>query len=53
MSTVRMEEGSYEMPPRHGISIASFITVKDIKRSAHYYEKVFGARVLSLGDGNC
>ena len=40
------------MPPREGISIAQFLTVADIERSARYYEKVFGARILSLGDGN-
>jgi catechol 2,3-dioxygenase-like lactoylglutathione lyase family enzyme len=40
------------MPPREGISIAHFLTVADIERSARYYEKVFGARILSLGDGN-
>ena len=38
--------------PREGISIAHFLTVADIERSARYYEKVFGARILSLGDGN-
>jgi hypothetical protein len=40
------------MPPREGISIAYFLTVADIERSARYYEKVFGARILSLGDSN-
>ena len=34
------------------MNIAHFLTVKDIERSARYYEKVFGARILSLGDGN-
>jgi hypothetical protein len=34
------------------MSIAHFLTVADIERSARYYEKVFGARILSLGDGN-
>ena len=52
MSTVQVEQRSYQMPPREGISIAYFLAVADIKRSAHYYEKVFGARILSLGDGN-
>jgi hypothetical protein len=47
--SVRVEEKSYEMPPREGISIAQFLTVADIERSARYYEKVFGARILSLG----
>jgi putative intracellular protease/amidase/catechol 2,3-dioxygenase-like lactoylglutathione lyase family enzyme len=50
--SVRVEQKSYEMPPREGISIAQFLTVADIGRSARYYEKVFGARILSLGDGN-
>jgi predicted enzyme related to lactoylglutathione lyase len=52
MSSVQIEQKSYEMPPREGISIAHFLTVADIERSARYYEKVFGARILSLGDGN-
>jgi catechol 2,3-dioxygenase-like lactoylglutathione lyase family enzyme len=52
MSGVQIEQKSYEMPPREGISIAQFLTVADIERSARYYEKVFGARILSLGDGN-
>ena len=51
MSTgsVRVEEKSYEMPPKEGLSIAHFITVTDIQRSCDYYEKVFGATVLSRG----
>ena len=52
MNAVQVEQKSYEMPPREGISIAHFLTVADVDRSAHYYEKVFGARILSMGDGN-
>jgi putative intracellular protease/amidase/catechol 2,3-dioxygenase-like lactoylglutathione lyase family enzyme len=52
MKSVQVDQKSYEMPPRDGMSIAHFLTVADIERSAHYYEKVFGARILSLGDGN-
>src|SRR5580698_9922692 len=52
MGSVQVERKSYEMPPRDGISVAHFLTVNDIERSARYYEKVFGARILSLGDGN-
>ena len=52
MGRVQIEQKSYEMPPKEGISIAHFLTVADIERSARYYEKVFGARILSLGDGN-
>ena len=52
MSSVQIGQKSFEMPPREGISIAQFLTVGDIGRSAHYYEKVFGAQILSMGDGN-
>jgi hypothetical protein len=41
MNAVQVEHKSYEMPPREGLSIAHFLTVADINRSAHYYEKVF------------
>jgi len=51
-NAIQIDQKSYEMPPREGISIAHFLTVADIKRSARFYEKVFGARILSLGDGN-
>jgi catechol 2,3-dioxygenase-like lactoylglutathione lyase family enzyme len=52
MNAVQIEQKSYEMPPLDGISIAYFLTVADVERSARYYEKVFGARILTMGDGN-
>jgi predicted enzyme related to lactoylglutathione lyase len=52
MTQMQNDEKTYYMPPRDGISIAHFLTVTDIERSARYYEKVFGAQILSLGDGN-
>src|SRR5476649_913878 len=51
MNSVQIEQKSYEMPPRDGISVAHFLTVADIDRSAQFYEKVFDGRVLSRGDG--
>jgi catechol 2,3-dioxygenase-like lactoylglutathione lyase family enzyme len=50
MNAPQIDQKSYEMPPREGISITYFLTVADIERSARYYEKVFGARILSRGD---
>ena len=50
MSEVQVEQKTYQMPPQEGISVAHFLTVTDIQRSINYYEKVFGARVLSRGD---
>jgi predicted enzyme related to lactoylglutathione lyase len=50
--SVHVGQKSFEMPPRDGMSIAHFLTVKDIDRSLDFYEKVFGAQILSRGDGN-
>jgi predicted enzyme related to lactoylglutathione lyase len=50
--SVQIEEKSYEMPPHEGFSVAHFLTVSDINRSASFYEKVFGGRVLSRGDSS-
>ncbi len=50
INSVQIEQKSYEMPPQEGISVAYFLTVSDIERSVRYYEKVFGARILSRGD---
>ena len=54
MSDVQVETDdgrqSFAMPPKEGISIAHFMVVEDIERSARFYEKVFGAKILSLGD---
>jgi putative intracellular protease/amidase/catechol 2,3-dioxygenase-like lactoylglutathione lyase family enzyme len=52
MNSAQIEQKSYEMPPHEGISIAHFLTVADIDRSARYYEKVFGGRILSRGDSS-
>jgi hypothetical protein len=50
MSSVQIEQKSYEMPPREGFTLTHFITIADINRSAGFYEKVFGGRILSRGD---
>ena len=50
MSQIQVDNKSYEMPPKEGFSIAHFLIVADIERSVQFYERVFGARVLSRGD---
>jgi catechol 2,3-dioxygenase-like lactoylglutathione lyase family enzyme len=52
MEPVQVGQNSYEMPPRVGFSVAHFLTVADIDRSARWYEKVFGGRILSTGDSS-
>jgi catechol 2,3-dioxygenase-like lactoylglutathione lyase family enzyme len=50
MNNVDVEQKTYEMPPVEGITVSHFLTVADIDRSARFYEKVFGGRILSRGD---
>jgi hypothetical protein len=45
MISVPTEQKSYEMPPRDGFTVAYFLTVADIGRSARFYETVFGGRI--------
>jgi catechol 2,3-dioxygenase-like lactoylglutathione lyase family enzyme len=52
MSQVQVEQKNYQMPPKDGISIAHFLTVADIERSARFYEKVLGGKILSRGDSS-
>lgn len=50
MDEVRAGNSSYQMPPKDGFTVAHFLTVADIGRSADFYEKVFGGEVVSRGD---
>src|ERR1700733_14880316 len=52
MSEVQVEQKNYQMPPQDGFTIAHFLTVSDIERSARFYERVFGGRILSGGDSS-
>ncbi|MGO9048801.1 MAG: VOC family protein [Xanthobacteraceae bacterium] len=49
MNQVQVEQKSYQMPPQDGFTVAYFLTVADIERSARFYETVFGGRILSRG----
>ena len=50
MSEVRVEQSTYQMPPQEGFTVANFITVADIERSAEFYATVFGGQIVSRGD---
>src|SRR3984957_17597556 len=52
MNQVEVEQKNYQMPPQDGFTIAHFLTVSDIERSARFYETVFGGRILSRGDSS-
>ena len=49
MNSVQIGQKSYEMPPRDGFTVAYFLTVADIDRSARFYETVFGGRTEQAG----
>ena len=51
-SQTQVEQKTYQMPPKDGFTIAHFLTVADIERSARFYETVFGGRILSRGDSS-
>jgi predicted enzyme related to lactoylglutathione lyase len=40
------------MPPLNGFTIAHFLTVADIERSARFYENVFAGHIVSRGDSS-
>jgi predicted enzyme related to lactoylglutathione lyase len=50
MSEVQVDQKTYHMPPKDGITVAHFLTVADVERSLRFYEKVFGGRIESGGD---
>ena len=49
-SQVRVDQETYQMPPKEGFTVAHFLTVADVERSLRFYETVFGGHVLSRGD---
>ena len=50
MNSVQVGQKNYEMPPRDGFTVALFLTVADVDRSARFYERVFDGRILRTGD---
>ena len=44
MDEVQVEQKSYQMPPNEGFTVAHFLTVADLERSAEFYKTVFGGR---------
>jgi predicted enzyme related to lactoylglutathione lyase len=52
MDEVQVDQKSYQMPPVEGFTIAYFLTVADLKRSAEFYKTVFDGEIVSMGDGN-
>jgi predicted enzyme related to lactoylglutathione lyase len=52
MTEMQGDQKTHQMPPQEGFSVAFFLTVADVERSARFYETVFGGRILSRGDSS-
>jgi predicted enzyme related to lactoylglutathione lyase len=52
MDEVQVDQDTYQMPPTEGFTVAYFLTVADLKRSAEFYKNVFDGEIVSMGDGN-
>ena len=52
MNQVQVAQKTYQMPPQEGFTVAFFLTVADVERSARFCETVFGGRILSRGDSD-
>jgi len=50
MNAAQVDQHHFAMPPREGFTVAHFLTVADIGRSAQFYAKVFDGEILSEGD---
>lgn len=52
MDEVQVEQQNYQMPPVEGCTVAYFLTVADLQRSAEFYKTVFDGEIVSMGDGD-
>ena len=52
MDEVQVEQQNYQMPPVEGCTVAYFLTVADLQRSAEFYKTVFDGDIVSMGDGD-
>src|SRR3984957_18561828 len=50
VSQVQVGQKTYQIPPQDGFAVAHFITVTDVERSVRFYEKIFGGRIMTLGN---
>lgn len=40
----------YQYPPKEGFIITHFLTVANVKRSAEFYLRIFGGKVIRSGE---
>ena len=45
MDEVQVEQKSYQMPPHEGFTVAHFLTVADLERSAEFTKRSSGEKL--------
>ena len=44
------KDNDYQFPPKEGFILTHFLTVADVKRSADFYVRILGAKILNAGE---
>jgi len=44
------KKGVYQIPPKEGFVLTHFLTVADVKRSADFYHRIFGGKIIRQGE---
>ena len=52
MDEVQVEQRTIRCHRVEGFTVAHFLTVADLKRSAEFYKTVFDGEIVSMGDGD-
>jgi hypothetical protein len=44
------KKGDYQIPPKEGFILTHFLTVADVKRSAQFYLRILGGKIVREGE---
>jgi hypothetical protein len=44
------KKGDYQFPPKEGFILTHFLTVADVNRSAEFYLRILGAKIVQEGE---
>ena len=44
------KKGDYQFPPKEGFILTHFLTVADVKRSAEFYLRILGGKIVQEGE---
>jgi lactoylglutathione lyase len=44
------KKGDYQFPPKEGFILTHFLTIADVKRSAEFYLRILGGKIVQEGE---